>query len=169
VRHLTDFEIQDHLDGNLGGRASEIESHIDECASCRKKVKEYQILFGQLNADQTPVLSPNFAQSVVRTIESETAVQKKFDLSNILMIGFGLIALGGTIFFVGIEKIMEMFNFSINMDKINDSTQSAIKPVTDLINVDITFVIYIGLALAIIGALDYIYRHQRRKTASYMI
>ncbi len=167
MRHLTDIEIQDFIDGNLPGRAEKFEEHLHECADCRKSAREYQIIFGQLNADNTPVLAPNFAKAVMSKIAPEPV--KKPDLSFALYIGLSLISVAITFFFVGYDKILNIFKLPQSTQSVNQYVESIFAPMTKYLNFDFSYILYTLLVLAIIGGVDYLVRNRPRKPISYMI
>ncbi|MFH2036024.1 MAG: zf-HC2 domain-containing protein [Candidatus Zixiibacteriota bacterium] len=169
MRHLTDIEIQDYIDGNLPGMTEKIEEHLHECADCRKTAREYQIIFNQLNADFTPVLAPNFAKAVMERVAPNVVPVKKRDLSFALYLGVSLISLVVTFYFIGFERLLSIFQFQVPSLSVGEYMESFFAPMEKYFNFDFSYIVYTILALAIIGAVDYAFRHRPRKPISYMV
>lgn len=51
LRHLTDEEIQDYLDGNVPSGNRYVQEHLRKCERCRKALLEYQSLYLGLKKD----------------------------------------------------------------------------------------------------------------------
>jgi hypothetical protein len=169
MNHLTDTEIQDYLDGNLMSRLDEITAHLDSCADCRKKLKEFEYIYSQLKIDTTPALSSNFAASVVRAVETETSESKEYDLSRILFAACILIGVGLIIYFADLVQLVKAFTVTGFFGSVGDLVQAITNPISEFLKVDIIYIVYVILIFVIIGALDYIVRHYRQKPISYMI
>lgn len=169
MNHLNDIEIQDYLDGNLESQIAEIEDHLDSCADCRKKIKEYEYIYSQLKVDTTPALSANFAASVVSVVEAESSVGKEYDLSRILFAACVLIGVGLMIYFVDLVQLVKAFAISGFFGSVNNLIHAVLNPISEFLKVDAIYIVYVILIFVIIAALDYIVRHYRQKPISYMI
>jgi len=69
-RHLTDEQIQDFVDGNIGSDFAAIAGHIEECARCRVAVDQYKALSAGLSVDTGPTLSADFAARVAARLHA---------------------------------------------------------------------------------------------------
>ena len=52
MRHLSDDEIQAHLDGKAQGRAPDLIEHLETCKRCREAVQAYRSLYTGLADDK---------------------------------------------------------------------------------------------------------------------
>lgn len=64
-RHLTDFEIQEFLDGHGEQSDSLAGRHLSSCSSCAHRLKQYSKLFSSLKVEPDVRLSSDFAARVV--------------------------------------------------------------------------------------------------------
>ena len=73
VKHLTDAEIQDYLDGNLKQEhVFIVTQHLEACELCQKELHQYKILYSELKSDIDINLSPNFANTVSAKLRKES-------------------------------------------------------------------------------------------------
>ena len=73
VRHLTDNQIQDHLDGLMTPlQASELRSHLRECERCRQQVFLYQKIYAQLGVHEEEPFSQKFEERILSAIQGES-------------------------------------------------------------------------------------------------
>jgi anti-sigma factor RsiW len=107
ARHLTDFEIQDYLDGNRSTSRSDIREHLNACKVCRQKVAEYQQLYSNLADDQNLVLPNDFADRVLAHVQPVSQAKRisKWWLALLVLGTLGL-SIGITIYFTGSQKII---------------------------------------------------------------
>ncbi len=65
MKHLTDGQLQDYLDGNRGNDVAEIETHLACCTECRDNLEQYSVLFGVLEDESDLFALPDdFADKV---------------------------------------------------------------------------------------------------------
>ncbi len=70
VRHLTDEEIQLHLDGAPGaGRGSEIEAHLEGCPDCQATLLSFEALSEALSSLPAGEAPADFTASVMARID----------------------------------------------------------------------------------------------------
>ena len=48
MKHLTDEEIQNYLDGNIPGEMDNIKKHLDSCVLCRENLAVYENIYVEL-------------------------------------------------------------------------------------------------------------------------
>lgn len=66
LRHLTDDQIQDWLDGRLPpSEVGRLEAHLDECARCRAETEGWSALTAELSALPTLAPAPGFSGRVL--------------------------------------------------------------------------------------------------------
>jgi len=65
VRHLTEEEIQAHLDGVSGEYDAEIVRHLGTCRRCREVLGTYRALYAGLSADPAYPIPHDLAGSVL--------------------------------------------------------------------------------------------------------
>ncbi|MGB2982199.1 MAG: zf-HC2 domain-containing protein, partial [Candidatus Zixiibacteriota bacterium] len=83
LKHLTDEEIQNYLDGNLSRDIALLtERHLETCPLCREAVKQYQGVYAGLDKEEGFELSKGFAKSVVKMLPPQGETKSPFDLLN---------------------------------------------------------------------------------------
>jgi hypothetical protein len=92
LRHLTDEEIQEYLDGNLSQQKTFlVKRHLETCPICQESVKRYQSLYAGLASDEGFDLPYDFAKSVVSRLPVEAHVKSHFNFANIFLAVSGII------------------------------------------------------------------------------
>ena len=172
MRHLTDDEIQDYLDLNPTDNREDIKEHLDACDRCRRKLEDYQIIAGQLNADHIPALSPDFAASVMSAIEPETHVVPDREpsksvmwLSTVAVIVLGIVS---TIYFTGFSVAKKVFTLFSPANVPEPSFVYRYKEYISGLDLDFSLILAIVLVLAVIVLIDRMIK-KRRKPVSFMI
>jgi hypothetical protein len=172
VNHLSDNDIQDFLEGNLKNRDEEIRLHLNECATCNKKFKEFSVIFNQVKIDTTPALSTSFASKVAAKAFSESEQSKKV-FSPYIYYFAGLVCLIVAIWYTGIWSIfgrmMSALKITSIADFIGDLIISVLTPLAKMLHIDTAFLAVFILVLIVAVALDYIIRHSRQRTISYLV
>jgi anti-sigma factor RsiW len=107
LKHLTDDEIQDYLDGNLPEEKTlSIKRHLDSCPACRQALRQYQTLYEDLQEDKGFELSKGFARAVLQQIPTEPEAQSRFSFLNTLLVVLGiLIPLGVTLYYLDLGTL----------------------------------------------------------------
>lgn len=72
MKHLSDQEIQDYLDGSIGIERAEIEEHLLSCNACQRSRDAYQQLYLALSQEPATQLSTQFSDTIIAKITSET-------------------------------------------------------------------------------------------------
>lgn len=87
LKHLTDEEIQDYLDGNIISQNELIEGHLENCELCQDNLQKYRKLYAELARDVNFALSPHFAETVISKLPQRKASLFGLSLAEILTIG----------------------------------------------------------------------------------
>lgn len=127
VKHLSDEQIQDFLDGNIALADKSLKSHLESCRACKKTLAYYQNLYLGLKQEPDFQLPSNFAHSVVLRLPQMEKAQARFKFSDILVAITGIAALIGVlIYFVDIKifadliaKISSLTSFAKNLTALN--------------------------------------------------
>lgn len=168
IRHLTDEEIQDYIDGNLSTENRFAQSHLKTCEICQKALAEYKSLYLGLKDDKGFKLPSTFAKSVVSEFLKVPATKSRSNYAEIFLVTMGLVVAGfAAFYFIDLKPLGEtiarillpQFHF------VSESFLSMRSLLTQL-NINISLLVFSGLTLLIIGALDHILFHPRRKPIS---
>ncbi|OGC79676.1 MAG: hypothetical protein A2145_04490 [candidate division Zixibacteria bacterium RBG_16_40_9] len=109
VKHLSEDQIQDFLDGNSPTSKNLVERHIRACPACKKIYGHYQNLFVGLKQDPGFQLSPDFASSVISRLPQAAQAKVRFQLSDIFIGITGIAALiGALIYFIDINIFSDL-------------------------------------------------------------
>ncbi len=68
MKHVTEEQIQEFVDGTLADETVELRQHLSACEDCRAQVAAYRVLSAQLADDAGFELSPNFAAKVMEHV-----------------------------------------------------------------------------------------------------
>jgi len=170
VKHLTEDQIQEYLDNSITTGKQEIAAHLDSCQMCQNRVKEYKALFLQLKAAEPEMLSADFTSKVMVNIEAEVPPVESSSVWAIVfsVLGaiLGLVSIG---YFVNFKPLLEMFKISDAEQYFNRILFDELNGIAGYLNIDIGTVLYVGLALIIIAAIDYIIRHHGRRPVSFLM
>ncbi len=109
MKHLSEDQIQDFLDGNSPTSKNLVERHIRACPACKKIYLNYQNLFVGLKQDPGFQLSPDFTHSVISRLPQAAEAKARFQLSDIF-IGITAIAalMGALIYFIDISIFSDL-------------------------------------------------------------
>jgi hypothetical protein len=170
VRHLSEDQIQEYLDNTIVSGKQDIITHLDSCPICRSRVKEYETLFLQIKETEPEFLPADFASKVMTAIETESSgIGQRSTWSVIFVILGTLVGLITIGYFVNLRPLADLFNVSDVRQYCSVILFDGIKDITGLFNVDIGTILYVGLTLIVIAAIDIIIRHNRRRPVSFLI
>jgi len=177
IEHLTDSVLQDYLDGNLGDRESEIKTHLESCSLCSARLEQYKLLYSELEIDNIPTLSPDFSKAVMSKIaqvdlKTSGADDKKrtFFLPAFVYAICGIVAaIASILYFVNLEPLMRAFRLPDVSDYLNRVIISKIGLATADLGFNFSLVLMVITTLAIIGFVDFVVRHYKHRTASFMV
>ena len=169
LKHLTDDEIQDYLDGNLTQRDWVLaEKHLKTCPLCQEALKQYKALYVGLKHELGFELSQNFAKAVIRRLPAQEEAEPHFDFLNIFLIIFGaLSSLGVALYYVNLKTLGKAFSNLLSFQQ--EFISGILEPIKNLylgLNGSIGFLIFVGLSLAIIVALDHFLMKPKYKRLS---
>lgn len=127
VKHLSDEQIQDFLDGNLQASEKSLKKHLQSCSVCRKTWSYYQNLYSGLKKEPEFKLPSNFAHTVISRLPQMEKAQARFQFSDIFISITGIAALlGALIYFIDIKifadliaKISSLVSTAKNLTALN--------------------------------------------------
>lgn len=168
MRHLTDAQIQDYLDGNPVEDTEEIESHLHSCEACRTELARYRGISTALSEDVGFELDPNFAADVVASLQEQGAEKFFFKLSHIILWATGLFAaIAVLIRFTNIEKTFSGFS---EAGKQGESAFKeyylSIKHTIESSGLDIRLILMIALVILSIFLIDRLITRTRKHITS---
>ena len=157
LRHLTDDEIQDYLDGSLSQQnALLVQRHLEACPICREALKQYQGLYVGLGVDKGFDLSKGFAKSVIKRLPAEGKTESRFNFVNIFLTILGVIVSAGvTLYYVDLRPLGRAFsNIFVPQYEFGSGLVAFIENLLIGLNGNVGLLIFAVLTLVIIGALD---------------
>ncbi len=177
IEHLTDSVLQDYLDGNLGNKESEIKTHLDSCPLCSARLEQYQLLYTELEVDSIPALSPDFSKAVMSRLAQVDVIaaaveDKKQPVAMptlVYAIIGAIVAVASTIYFVNLEPLTRAFRVTAVSDYFNRVIVSKVSSATADLGFDFSLVLMVIATLIVIGGIDYIVRHYKHRTASFLV
>lgn len=166
MKHLTDEEIQNYLDGNLSRDIALLtERHLETCPLCRETVKQYQGVYAGLDEEKGFELSKGFAKSVVKMLPPQGETKSPFDLLNIFLTILGIIvAAGVTIRYVDLRPLGRAFSHVLPGPELGSGAVAFVEDLLVGLNGNLGLLILGVLTLLIIGGLDRLLlqpRHRR--------
>ena len=156
LKHLTDEEIQDFLDGNLSDEITlSIQRHLESCALCRDAVKQYQSVYSGLGREEGFELSKAFAKSVVKMLPAEGEAKSSFGLLNIFLTILGVIvAAGVTVRYVDLRPLGSALSHLLPGPRLGSGAIGFVEDLLIGLNGNLGFLILGVLTLLIIAGLD---------------
>jgi hypothetical protein len=156
LKHLTDEEIQDFLDGNLSAEIALLtERHLETCSLCREAVKQYQSVYAGLDQDKGFELSRGFAKSVVKMLPPQGETKSPFDLLNVFLIILGVIvAAGVTIRYADLRPLGSALSHLLPGPQLGSGVVVFVEDLLIGLNGNLGLLILGVLTLLIIGGLD---------------
>jgi hypothetical protein len=165
IRHLTDDEVQEYLDGNLPQKDGFIQDHLKTCQFCQEAVVEYKSLYLELKDDKGFKLSRNFAQWVISRIPKQPAAKSHFSYVEALLVVLGIVAAGLTsIYLVDLRPLAQRIT-AIGLPQLD-----LLLALVDLtkrfligLHINSNLLLFSGLTLLIIRGLDGLVSATRQK------
>jgi hypothetical protein len=158
LRHLTDEEIQEYLDGNLSRRNSFlVKRHLDACPICQESVKRYQSLYAGLARDEGFDLLHDFAKSVVARLPVETQVKSHFNFANVFLVISGIImALSMAVHYLDLKLLGQTISdILLAQYEFGLGVAESLKTFLSGLNTNRDLLIFGVLALLVIVTLDH--------------
>lgn len=170
MKHLSDDEIQGHLDGDTSYSREEITAHLETCPMCRLRLEQYKSIFGELNIDSIPSLPPEFAASVMAGIRPEKPVsifpRLTPWLSYAAIFIFGVAV---SIYFMGTSTLKQIFRALSPSNIPEPSFIATYKNYLTGLDIDYSLILAVILVLAVIALIDQMIRRKHQKPISFMI
>ena len=166
IKHLTDIDIQNYLDGDLSTeKQALIVRHLQVCKECQAELKRYEELYKGLSSEIIAELPVNFTMSVISKIQNESSNLFKLKFRDIILSIVGLlVACGSVVYFMDYKMLLEYFvesftnNFSIDI--------TIIKTFFAKFNLDLNMIVFAGLILLILLLLDNLISRHHKKIIS---
>lgn len=156
VKHLSDEQIQDFLDGNMVLSDKSLKGHLESCRVCKKTLSYYQNLYLGLKQEPEFQLPSNFAHTVITRLPQMEKAQARFKFWDIFVAVSGIAALiGALIYFIDIKIFADL------IAKVSSMTSFA-KSLTDL-NGGLVVLGLAGLTLLFTATLDWLLVEPRPK------
>lgn len=177
IEHLNDSILQNYLDNNLGDKKSEIITHLDSCPICQARLEQYQLLYNELEIDSIPALSPDFSKAVMSKIAQVNTEVSAIEADKrpvavpapiYALIG-AFAAIASIIYFVDLGSLMNAFKVTALSEYFNRVFVSKVSSITSDLSFDFSLVLMVIATLIVIGGVDYIVRHYKHRTASFMV
>jgi hypothetical protein len=157
LKHLTDEEIQEYLDGSLSPENELLfETHLKICPHCQESLKQYQSLYAGLANDEGFDLPKSFAKSVISRLPEEAKVKFRFNYANVILTILGIIiAVGITFYYVDLKPLGRVIsNIFVPQYEFGSGLIVSIKSSLVNLNGSLSLLAFAGLTLLIIAALD---------------
>jgi len=163
LKHLTDYEIQELLDGNRLRNDSQMQRHLNECDSCRGSLEQYQLLYAELKQPVQAALRPDFASRMADQFEAAYARSQESSLfERLIWSVVGLAAAFAIYFFVDLSSVTQIFEgFKLWHSVFSADQLTAWANLLQEYQIDPSVLAMAALALLLFGNMDSIIRHLR--------
>jgi len=159
MKHMSDSDFQDYLDGNCPPGDTFIRKHLKTCEACKRRLEQYSILYSGLKDDIAWSLPDNFADNLIAELPHRTAPLKvvyRFLNSEVFLIFAGIAAaLGAVLYYIDFQVFMQSF---YDIFKLEFDFTPLLEEFTNIITLlnphGLSFLLSGVLVLLIIGALD---------------
>jgi hypothetical protein len=169
MKHLSDEQIQDYLDGNPREDLNEIESHLQTCGQCREELERYRVLSQSLAEDPGFELSAGFAADVIAGMEESAAESFFFKVARIVLWMFGIaVSFGIAIHFTNMQTVVEQFRkMQAEGQGIFDSIWAALQNLFSGSQNSLTLFALAGLVIVGIALLDRMLKRFHREVTCF--
>lgn len=159
MKHLSDSDFQDYLDGNCPPGDTFIRKHLKTCEECKRRLEKYSILYAGLKDDRAWSLPDSFADTVIAELPDKTAPLKavyRFLNSEVFLIFAGIAAaLGAALYYIDFQEYLQFF---YNVFKLEFDFTPLLEEFTNVVTLlnppGLPFLLSGGLVLLIIYVLD---------------
>lgn len=93
MKHLSDEEIQDYLDGNAPHKKNTIEDHLKSCVHCQALFNQYQELYIGLKQEPQFKLSEEWTPAIMKKLVLIPKTRPLFRFAKNLFLGIGFLCL----------------------------------------------------------------------------
>jgi hypothetical protein len=166
LKHLTDEEIQDFLDGNLTHkRAALAERHLETCSRCREALRQYQSLYVKLGDERGFELSKGFARSVIGRLPTEGETESRFRFLNLFLaiLGF-VVCVGALIYYADLRPLGRAFSHLLPGPQLGSGLLDFVKGLLVGLNGNLGFVVFALLTLIFVASLDrFVFQPKHRR------
>lgn len=171
LRHLTDEEIQDFLDGNIPEEKKYIQEHLRTCERCRNALQEYKSLYFGLKNDQGFELAARFPQAVLSKLPKEQTAVSRPKYYEFLLIIIGIAVAGYvSLQFIDLRPLIQAISGIQILDlRFISVFLGSFTNLLKALNINNSLIIFSALTLLIIKALDYIILHPKEKPISSLV
>lgn len=167
LRHLTDREIQAHLQGSGSSNKPWVASHLTNCDDCREQIKQYQALFEELQQEHGFNLPPNFATAVATRIQNQSSPSARTASATIFLALLGLVVGMGTLFyFIDLKPLSHGFSRLKELKYFWLELFSTISHFLAGLNLDWSLFGFAIVILMVISAIDHFMIQSRQKFIS---
>lgn len=157
VQHLSDYEIQEFLDGTLKLRPVYAKLHLESCYICQTRLSDYGKVAIEIAGDIVPELSVGFADRVVGVVAKESP-QKSESVWGSLSAIAASVAAGIAVFYfsVGLSPFERLYT-ALQGTKLQliEAVAGPMKSLTYGYESVLPVLIFSGLLLTLFGLLDH--------------
>lgn len=159
MKHMSDSDFQDYLDGNYPPNDTFIRKHLKTCEACKHRLEQYSILYSGLKDDMAWSLPDNFADNLIAELPDRTALLKtvyRFLNSEVFLTFAGIAAaLGAALYYIDFQAYLQFF---YNVFKLEFDFTPLLEEFTNIITLlnphGLSLLLSCVFVLLIIGALD---------------
>jgi hypothetical protein len=171
LRHITDEEIQDYLDGNIPEENKYIQEHLKACERCRKALLEYQSLYLGLKKDQGFELPASFPKTVISKLPEEEIARSRPKYFEFAFIILGILIAGFvSVQFINFRPLLNIISgIQIPLSGFIYTFIHSFEILLKTLNINTSLIIFSALTIIIIKVLDYIILHPKQKPISSLI
>ena len=169
LRHLTDNEIQDYLDGRFSQNGRYVSDHIESCDYCQAQLAQYQTLFGALRKEVPFRLPASFSNNLLAKLAQEPKASPRLGAWAALF-AFLALVLGTeiTLFFTGVKPLVATWTFVQRVaNAINLEWLASINAFLAGLNLNLSLLGSAIFVVALISVIDYMLLRPRHKIASF--
>jgi hypothetical protein len=109
LSRVSDEEIQEYLDGNLGPREiADFRDKLESCEVSQEKLREYLCLYKALRAEQTHCLSPALVDAIMEKLPPLEEPKKRLNIAYVFAGVIGFVTLVGLLhYFIDLSPVVE--------------------------------------------------------------
>jgi hypothetical protein len=162
LRHLSEETMQAFLEDRMSSKYAWVPAHLESCDHCKRQLKQYEILFKELQQEVEFKLSENFAEAVLQRIQPHTSPAASWGLLPMLISGVGLLlGLAAALYFMNAQPLL------LILDQLKKFlSQEILAVITKFaagLNLDLSLFGLAVLVLVVISAIDHFILQSRRR------